>query len=46
LAKFLTEYLSDRALGQEGYLVDVGLVPLKDEQRSVAQSELVKLLKK
>jgi phosphate transport system substrate-binding protein len=46
LAKFLTEYLSDRALGQEGYLVDVGLVPLKDEQRAAIQSVLMKLLKK
>lgn len=45
LAQFLQEYLSERAMGAEGYLVDAGLVPLNAELRSTVQSKLTNLLK-
>lgn len=46
LGLFLKEYLSDKAIGPEGYLVPMGLVPLKSDERKKVQSELSNLLKK
>ena len=33
LEQYITEFLHDRASGQNGYLVEKGLIPLSDEQR-------------
>jgi phosphate transport system substrate-binding protein len=38
IAEFLTEFTSERAAGEEGYLADKGLIPLTNEERAkVAQ---------
>lgn len=44
MGAFLTEYLSDKAIGDEGYLLDIGLVPLSEEQRSATQKSFQELL--
>jgi phosphate transport system substrate-binding protein len=44
LKEFVTEYVSDRAFGSEGYLSDKGLIPLAaGEQGKVRTSVLGKL---
>jgi phosphate transport system substrate-binding protein len=45
LVVFLKEYLSEKAMGQEGYLQDIGLVPLGKEKQAISRSELSNLLK-
>lgn len=40
LAAFLSEYLSDRAMGPEGYLVRAGLVPLEPARLETVQRSL------
>jgi phosphate transport system substrate-binding protein len=38
ISEYLTEFTSDRAAGEEGYLADKGLIPLPNEERAkVAQ---------
>jgi phosphate transport system substrate-binding protein len=37
LDEFLTEYVSDAAMGPDGYLIERGLTPLSDEKRSAVQ---------
>jgi phosphate transport system substrate-binding protein len=37
LDEFLEEYVSDEAMGPDGYLVERGLTPLSDERRSEVQ---------
>jgi phosphate transport system substrate-binding protein len=44
LGGFLKEYLSDKAIGEEGYLQDVGLVPLGYDKQSAAKAALMKIL--
>jgi phosphate transport system substrate-binding protein len=44
LREFLEEYASDKALGPEGYLTDIGLVPLDDGGRAAARSKVARLL--
>lgn len=39
MKEFLRELTSPKAMGQEGYLADKGLVPLKEEQRSQIASK-------
>ncbi len=39
LDEFVAEYTSDRAMGDEGYLIDRGLIPLSDEERNKVQME-------
>lgn len=34
IKEFVTEYVSDKALGQEGYLADKGLIPPSDAERA------------
>lgn len=36
---FLAEFTSDRASGQDGYLLDKGLIPLPDDQRELVRQE-------
>ena len=43
LADFVREYLSDRAAGEEGYLVDKGLIPLPRAQLLSQRSAAAKL---
>lgn len=33
LAGYVTEFMSEDASGEDGYLVDIGLIPLSDDQR-------------
>jgi phosphate transport system substrate-binding protein len=44
IADFLMEYTSDKAIGDEGYLLDIGLVPLNSRQRTAVQAALLELL--
>ncbi len=41
LEQFLAEYTSDQAWGPEGYLVDIGLVPLPDDARAESRSKVL-----
>ena len=34
IAEYLAEFTSDKAMGEEGYLADKGLIPLPDDQRN------------
>ncbi len=43
--KFLAEFTSDKAWGEEGYLVDKGMIPMPEEERAKFASD-VKNLKK
>jgi phosphate transport system substrate-binding protein len=45
LSQFLQEYISDRAIGPEGYLTNIGLVPLNDTARLEVRCKLARLLK-
>lgn len=45
LAQFLKEYMSDKAIGEEGYLSDIGLVPLNPRSRKAMHADLKELLK-
>lgn len=38
LKEFLVEYVSDGSIGPEGYLIDIGLIPLPDDERTTVQS--------
>lgn len=44
MREFIAEYISDRALGDEGYLVDVGLIPLSADERAEMRSEVANLV--
>jgi phosphate transport system substrate-binding protein len=37
--EFVTEYVSDKALGQDGYLADKGLIPPSDSERAKIRTE-------
>ncbi len=39
LDAFVAEYTSERAMGEEGYLIDRGLIPLPEDERSKVQME-------
>jgi phosphate transport system substrate-binding protein len=39
IKEFLNEYVSDKALGQEGYLSDKGLIPPSDAERAKIRSD-------
>ncbi|MBP7340150.1 PstS family phosphate ABC transporter substrate-binding protein [Niveispirillum sp.] len=43
LKEFLAEYASERAMGDEGYLADKGLVPLPDAKRKASEAAALKL---
>ena len=45
ISEYVTEFTSDRAIGSEGYLVDKGLIPLPDGERTSVQKEAVGLPK-
>ena len=40
MREFIAEYTSDRSLGDEGYLVEVGLIPLPEDERAVMRSNV------
>lgn len=42
LPEFLQEHISDDAVGEEGYLVDKGLVPLHPEDLAIMQQMYIK----
>lgn len=37
ITEYLAEFTADKAIGSEGYLTDIGLVPLPDAQRKAVQ---------
>jgi len=39
IKEFVTEYVSDKALGQEGYLADKGLIPPSDAERTKIRTD-------
>ncbi len=39
IAEFLSEFASDAAWGEEGYLADKGLIPMPDEERAAWQAK-------
>lgn len=39
IKEFVTEYVSDKALGQEGYLSDKGLIPPSDAERAKIRTD-------
>ena len=39
IKEFVTEYVSDKALGQEGYLADKGLIPPSDAERKKIRTD-------
>jgi phosphate transport system substrate-binding protein len=39
MKEFVTEYVSDKALGQEGYLADKGLIPPSDAERTKIRTD-------
>jgi phosphate transport system substrate-binding protein len=39
IKEFMTEYVSDKALGQEGYLADKGLIPPSDVERAKIRTD-------
>jgi phosphate transport system substrate-binding protein len=41
LNEFIAEYVSDNAMGPDGYLVDRGLVPLADDKRAAVQQAAI-----
>lgn len=41
MADFIAEYSSDKALGPEGYLVDIGLIPLPEEDRATMRANVL-----
>ena len=43
LAEFAEELTSERAIGEEGYLTAIGLLPLPDEQRKAARQAALNL---
>jgi len=45
LKEFVTEYISDRSMGGEGYLADKGLIPLSSGEQSKVRSSVTGKLK-
>ncbi len=45
MKEFITEYMSEDALGPDGYLAERGLTPLDDEARSKTQSNVLNAAK-
>jgi len=43
IKEFVTEYVSDKALGQEGYLADKGLIPPSDAERGKIRADATAL---
>ena len=42
-AEFLAEFTSNRAIGDEGYLAEKGMIPLRDEVRQQVKSDVKSL---
>jgi phosphate transport system substrate-binding protein len=40
---YATEFVSDSAMGPDGYLLDKGLIPLTDEDRAAEQAKAAAL---
>ena len=39
IREYVAEFMSDGAVGEDGYLADSGLIPLSDEERRAAQAQ-------
>jgi phosphate transport system substrate-binding protein len=45
MKEFLEEYVSDTALGPDGYLAERGLTPLSDEKRAEVRKTILDAVK-
>ncbi|UCF66739.1 MAG: substrate-binding domain-containing protein, partial [Acidobacteriota bacterium] len=45
MAEFIKEFTSDRAWGPDGYLADIGLIPMPDSERQRVRQDAVALAK-
>jgi phosphate transport system substrate-binding protein len=43
LIEYITEFTSERAIGEDGYLVDKGLIPMPEEERTRVRESAAKL---
>lgn len=43
IEEYLAEFTSDRAAGEDGYLLDKGLIPLPDDQRDLVRDQATSL---
>lgn len=43
MREFLAEYTSDRAMGEEGYLADIGLIPLTEDALAAERDQALNL---
>ena len=43
MSEFLTEFTSERAMGQEGYLTDKGLIPLDEEKYMKVKTDVLEM---
>lgn len=43
IAEYIEEFVSNKAIGEDGYLVDKGLIPLEDSQRNKMSSDAIAL---
>ncbi len=41
MRKYLQEFTSEAAMGEDGYLLDKGLIPLSESERSILRSEVM-----
>ncbi len=41
LKEYLAEFTSDAAMGEDGYLIDKGLIPLSDSERAVLRTNVM-----
>jgi phosphate transport system substrate-binding protein len=44
LKEYVEEFVSEGAIGDEGYLIDTGLVPLADDKRKVVQTNATNMI--
>jgi phosphate transport system substrate-binding protein len=41
MAEFLDEFTSEAAMGEDGYLLDKGLIPLSDSERAMLRKNVM-----
>jgi phosphate transport system substrate-binding protein len=43
IREYLTEFTGERAMGEDGYLADKGLIPLPDDERATVLRDVAEL---
>ena len=43
IREYLGEFMSERAIGEDGYLADKGMIPMEDDQRAVVEKTVQSL---